>query len=380
MPSTTYAEFGHDTEGLEVAKAFADGIRGKTILVTGANSGGIAYTTLEAFVSLNPSLPTPTPRTEVPTLTQASQIPSHLILASRTPSKIHQTIQKLKLSYPAVSYRALTLDLSSQKSVRDAAAELLAWEDIHGIDLIINNAGVMGLSNRDLTPEGIEMHFGTNHIGHFLFTSLLMPRLLVAARRNPRGATRVINITSGSPAVAGIRWSDINFERKSKDLPEEERPNPQISAMWGFPDVDERSYIPIEGYNQSKVANVLFSIGLTARLFQKYGILSLAVHPGVIPTELVRDFGAELQGALTRLRENSITYKTLGAGASTSLTAALDPKLVEGAGVEKDGRAVGVFLKDCQVEELSNAKAVSMSGAEKLWELSEKLVGEKFAW
>src|SRR5690242_1858298 len=72
MPSTTHPEFGHDTEGLEVAKAFADQIRGKTILVTGANSSGIAYTTLEAFVSINPSLHTPIPKTEVPTLTGLS--------------------------------------------------------------------------------------------------------------------------------------------------------------------------------------------------------------------------------------------------------------------------------------------------------------------
>ena len=303
-----------------------------------------------------------------------------MILASRTPSKIQDIIEKLKASYPDVNYRALTLNLSSQKAVRDAAAEVLSWNDVDGIDIIVNSAAVMGLTNRELTPEGIEMHFGTNHIGHFLFTSLLVPKLIVAAKRNPRGATRVINVTSGSPLGAGIRWSDINFDKKTKDLPAEEQPNPRIAAAWGFPDIEDKSYFPIEGYNQSKVANVLFSIGLTSRVFQKYGILSMAIHPGIIKTELQRDFGSELQGAVSKMESNNMTYKTLGAGASTSLTAALDPKLSEGAGEEVDGRASGSFLMDCQVSDQRNPKAFTKSEAERLWELSEKLVGEKFAW
>lgn len=248
------------------------------------------------------------------------------------------------------------------------------------IDIVVNSAGVMGLPKRQLTPEGIEMHFGTNHIGHFLFTSLLMPKLLVAAKRNPRGATRVVNVTSLSPMVAGIRWSDINFDKKTTELPEEERPSEQMLAMWGCKDTSERSYIPIEGYNQSKAANVLFSIGLSDRVFQKHGILSIAVHPGIIRTELVRDFDSEMQDALTALEHVRSIYKSQQAGSATSLVAALDPKLAEGAGEEKDGKVYGTFLVDCQVSDLANPRAATRGEAEKLWELSEKLVGEKFSW
>ncbi|KAF2451566.1 NAD(P)-binding protein [Karstenula rhodostoma CBS 690.94] len=360
MPSTTYAEFGHDTEALEVAKAFADGIRGKTIIVTGANSGGIGYTTLQAF---------------------ASQSPAHLILASRTSSKTQETVEKLKTEYPGVDYRPLILNLSSQKSVRDAAAEVLSWKDVDAIDIIVNSAGLMGLPERQLTAEGIEMHFGTNHIGHFLFTSLLMPKLIAAAQRNPRGATRVVNVSSLSPLVAGIRWSDVNFDKLNKDLPEEERPNEQMLSRWGFSDVLERSYVPLEGYNQSKAANVLFSIALSDRLYQKHGIVSIAVHPGIIQTELVRDLGKEMEQALSEMKKQGMAkYKTQGAGSSTSLTAALDPKLGEAVNEEKDGRVYGAYMIDCKISEMANVRACSRKEAERLWELSEKLVGEKFAW
>jgi NAD(P)-dependent dehydrogenase (short-subunit alcohol dehydrogenase family) len=312
---------------------------------------------------------------------QASQSPAHLILASRTPSKIQETIEKLKTEYPGVDYRPLTLNLSSQKAVRDAAARIISWEDIEAIDIVVNSAGLMGLPDRQLTPEGIEMHFGTNHIGHFLFTSLLMPKLLTAAQRNPRGATRVVNVTSMSPVVAGIRWSDVNFDKLNKTLPEEERPNEQVLSRWGFTDIWESSYIPIEGYNQSKAANVLFSIGLSDRLYEKHGIVSIAVHPGIIPTELGRDFGEEMEQAVADMAKlGAFKYKTLGAGSSTSLTAALDPKLGEAVGKEKDGKVYGAYMIDCKVSEMANVRACSRKEAERLWELSEKLVGEKFAW
>ncbi|KAF1964066.1 NAD(P)-binding protein [Bimuria novae-zelandiae CBS 107.79] len=277
--------------------------------------------------------------------------------------------------------KLLTLNLSSQRAVYGAAAEVLSWKDVEAINIIINNAGVMGFPNRQLTPEGIEMHFGTNHIGHFLFTALLMPKLLVAAQRNPHGATRVINVTSLSPLIAGIRWNDIDFEKQSKDLPEEERPNEQVMGMWGFPDIAERSYIPIEGYNQSKAANLLFGIALSDRVFAKHGILGVAVHPGIIPTELTREIGTDMKEAVEKsVQAGMFKMKTVAAGSSTSLTAALDPKLAEGWGEERSGKVYGAYMIDCQVSEMANVRACSRSEAEKLWELSEKLVGEKFAW
>jgi NAD(P)-dependent dehydrogenase (short-subunit alcohol dehydrogenase family) len=246
------------------------------------------------------------------------------------------------------------------------------------LDIIVNSAGVMGLPERTLTEDGIEMHFATNHIGHFLFANLLMPKLIRAAEQNPiKGATRIVNVSSMSPTLARIRWSDINFDKKNKDLPEEQRPNYKIQQGWGEKgDLGERSYLPLEGYNQSKVANVLFSIGMNNRVYEKYSILSLALHPGVIKTELGRSFKPEMLEAVAGF---NVTYRTTGAGASTSLVAALDPKLR--AGESKDGgENYGVFLRDCQIMQLSNPGAVSNEEAERLWEVSEELVKEKFTW
>ncbi|KAI0011814.1 putative short-chain dehydrogenase [Xylariaceae sp. FL0662B] len=360
MAATTHSEFNANTEALEVAKAFSDGIHGKTVLVTGVNRGGIGFSTAQAF---------------------ASQHPAHLILAGRTPSKIQESIDALKAQFPTVDYRALILDLSTQRTVRAAAAQLLSWSDVPTIDIIVNSAGIMNLPERTINEDGIEMHFATNHLGHFLFTCLIMPKLLKAAEGNPKGATRIINVTSASPMAASMRWSDINFEKKNKDLPQEEQPVYQIHAMWGeTEDLEDKTYLPLEGYNQSKVANVLFSIAATRRLYDRYGILSLAVHPGVIKTELGRVTLPKTLEAIKSMSEKGVfQYKTLGAGAATSLVAALDPKLrIDGT---KDGKEnYGAYLVDCQISNMANPLAVSSDGAERLWKLSEKLVKEEFAY
>ncbi|KAI1074714.1 putative short-chain dehydrogenase [Whalleya microplaca] len=357
--TTTHPEFGHDTEALEVAKAFAEGIRGKTIIVTGVNRGGIGYSTTEAF---------------------ASQSPARIIIAGRTPSKIQESIDALKAQYPDVEYRPLILDLSKQKAVRAAASEVLSWSDVPTIDIIVNSAGIMNLPERTISEDGIEMHFATNHLGHFLFTCLLMPKLLKAAQGSPRGATRIVNVTSGSPTFAGMRWSDTNFEKKNKDLPPEDQPPYKLHEAWGEVDPEEQSYLPLEGYNQSKVANVLFSIAATKRLYEKFGILSLSVHPGVIPTELGRVMLPVTLAAVQRMVEQGVfVYKTLGAGGATSLVAALDPKLKMNG--TKDGKEnYGAYLMDCQVSDEALPRSTSSSEAERLWKLSEELVKEKFAW
>jgi NAD(P)-dependent dehydrogenase (short-subunit alcohol dehydrogenase family) len=281
-----------------------------------------------------------------------------------------------------VDYRILQINLSSQKSVRAAAAELLSWPDVPTVNILVNSAGIMLLPERTLNEDGIELHFATNHIGHFLFTCLIMPKLIKAAEEAPKGATRVVNVSAGSAAFSGIRWSDLNFEKKSKDLPKAEQPNPQWMAAWGETDTENKSYIPLEGYNQSKVANVLFGIATNKRLYETHGVLSLALHPGVIRTELFRSSKPGTIAELKKMEEGGhFSYRTLGAGAATSLVAALDPKLGVGVGETKDGNEnYGAYLDDCQISGKTNPLAVSSSEAEKLWKLSEELVKEKFAW
>ncbi|KAH8812228.1 putative short-chain dehydrogenase [Xylogone sp. PMI_703] len=359
MTATSHPEFNDQTESLEVAKAFAEGIRGKTVIVTGVNRGGIGFTTSEAF---------------------ASQSPAHIIIAGRNPTKMQESIQALRERFPDVDYRPLQVNLSSQKSVRAAAAALLSWTDIPKVDIVVNSAGIMNLPERTINEDGIEITFATNHIGHFLFTCLIMPKLIKAAETNPKGATRVVNVSSLSPTVAAMRWSDTNFEKKTKDLPAAEQPNYEMMKMWGTADAENKAYIPIEAYNQSKVANVLFGIALNKRLYEKYGILSLALHPGIIPTELARDYGPETTTALNEMvNKGMIPFRTLGAGAATSLVAALDPKL--GPGKNVNGKEnYGAFLADCQINDGCRPLAVSSAEAEKLWKLSEELVKEKFTW
>lgn len=239
----------------------------------------------------------------------------------------------------------------------------------------------MGVQERTLTEDGIEMHFATNHIGHWLLTCLIMPKLIKAAEGRPKGATRVVNVTSASPTVSGMRWSDVNFERKNRDLPDAEQPAYEWFRAWGYENMADVSYNPLDGYNRSKVANVLFGIGANRRLYDKCGILSLAVHPGVISTELGRNFPAETMDAISAMKESGrISFKTVGAGASTSLVAALDPKLAQGVGETKNGSTNwGAYLADCQISSQADERAVSSEEAEKLWDLSEKLARQSFA-
>ncbi|KAJ5259616.1 hypothetical protein N7478_012597 [Penicillium angulare] len=361
MASTTYADFNETTEGIDVAKSFSDRISGKTILVTGVNLGGVGFSTAQAF---------------------ASQLPAHLIIAGRNPSKVEECLKALRAEFPGVECRGLEIDLSTQQSVRSAAERVMTWEDIPAVDIVVNNAGVMGIQERTLSQDGIEMHFATNHIGHWLFTCLIMPKLIKSAESRSEGIARVVNVTSASPTVSGMRWSDLNFDATNRTLPEDEQPQYEWFKAWGYNDLENQSYNPLDGYNRSKVANLLSAICMNQRLFEKHGVLSIAVHPGLIETELGRNFPSSTLEAIQVLkRQGFFNYKTLGAGASTSVVAALDPALAKGVGSSRGGcMNWGSYLMDCQISDKASPLAVSSDGAERLWKLSEELVGQVFIW
>ncbi|KAH8422408.1 uncharacterized protein LDX57_000162 [Aspergillus melleus] len=136
---------------------------------------------------------------------QASQSPSLLIITGRDPLKIQESMDALRTEFPDVNYRALHVDLSSQQSVRNAAAEVMGWSDVPMIDIVVNSAGIMGIQERTLSEDGIELHFATNHLGHWLLACLIMPKLIKAAECSPRGVTRIVNVSSASPQVSGMR-------------------------------------------------------------------------------------------------------------------------------------------------------------------------------
>ena len=346
---TSRPDFHARTNGTEVAATFASAVQGKVILITGVSPRGIGGATARALSVQSPSL---------------------LIFTGRSPDKVQAVIDELKAEFPAVSYRALHMNLSSQKSVRRAAEAVLAYQE--NINILINNAGVMALSDRTLSEEGIELQFATNHLGHFLFTNLIKPKLVAAARTSSSGSTRVINVSSSGHALGPIRFSDYNFEKSNEELPKEEIAPLERLAALGVP--TEGVYIPFVAYGQSKTANILFSLSLTQRLFDK-GIVSYSVHPGSIPTELQRNSDKNIldEARKRAIKDSFLVVKSLDQGSSTTIVAALDPNLKNGP----DADGSGVYMDNCQIGDPA-PWACSPVAAARLWTLSEELVGQKF--
>jgi NAD(P)-dependent dehydrogenase (short-subunit alcohol dehydrogenase family) len=355
MISTTVADFGAKTEASAVASTFPASINGRTILITGVNKLGIGYAIVQAL---------------------AAHSPRRLILSGRSQAKLQECLDSLRLEHPDVDFRSLVVDLSSQKSVRNAAAEVLRWEDTPVIDIVVNNAGIMSIPERTLSEDGVELHLATNHVGHFLFTNLIMPKIIAAAKDAHPGAARIINVSSVGTMASPFRASDVNWYKPTSQLPEKESPNLALMKSAGIVVDEETSYIPMGAYGQSKTANILYSVALNERLSEKYGVLSIAVHPGEIRTELHRTTDLAWLEQTEEWREKmGVEWKTLDQGASTSLVAALDPKLGK---PNSDG--YGQFLNDCQISNMAPLYALDKAEAERVWNITEAMVKEKFSW
>lgn len=175
------------TTGEEVARDCQSRIAGKTILITGVSSGGLGATFALTIAPFGPAL---------------------IILASHNVAKAEQTAQDIAAVAPAVKTRVIRLDLASQAQVREAAADILKTSTT--IDVLVNNAGVMA-TPYSTTPEGIERQFGTNHIGHFLLTNLLLPKLLASRPDTQKEPLRVVNVASNGFRFGWVRHEDINF-------------------------------------------------------------------------------------------------------------------------------------------------------------------------
>jgi NAD(P)-dependent dehydrogenase (short-subunit alcohol dehydrogenase family) len=358
MTATTHPEFHKESEASDVATAFPDAIKGRTILITGVGKEGIGHATAEAF---------------------ASQAPERLILAGRTPARIEDCVKTLKSEYPKIDVRPLIVDLASLKSVKEAGTEVVGWTDVPKIHIVINNAGIMrhGESSEGGIPrsaDGIEDQFATNHLGHFYLTNLIMPKIIAAAQTSTAGSCRVVNLSSSGAWVSPFRASDLEWKQPSNEVPENERPNFAMMKMAGMAIKEETSYIPTAAYGQSKACNVLFSVGLNERLFNRYGILSMALNPGEIQTDLGRYTDkAWLERAIAKRKEMGLMHwKTKSQGSSTTLVAACDPKLTL-----PDGDGNGYFLDNCQIGK-APPWCVDKAVAEKLWKISEDLTGQNF--
>jgi NAD(P)-dependent dehydrogenase (short-subunit alcohol dehydrogenase family) len=347
---TSHPEFNDKTTASEVAAAFPQEIKDKTILITGVSPNGLGQSTTEALATHNPRL---------------------LILTGRSQAKVQAVIDRLAESHPGIRCRYLELDLSRLASVRKAGQEIMSDPDIQHIDLVICNAGVMWIPQLQLTEDNIEMQFATNHVGHFLLVNLILEKLIAAAKSSPVGSVRVINVSSQGAMFSPVRFSDPNFTKEQEELPESERGN--VKALEAFGMESGGRYNAYMAYGQSKSANILFSVALTNRLFKKHGIKSYALHPGGILTELWRHSDNDFVQKLVDSRKGVGGFKNLEQGSSTTLVAALDPNLPTPSPAGDN-----VYLEDCQLTE-PVPWAKGFETWEKLWSLSETLAGGKFS-
>lgn len=243
---------------------------------------------------------------------------ARLRLLCRSPEKVAPLVDELRAS---TDVRSIACDLGSFASVRTAAAELLAVDE--PLHVLVNNAGVGG--QRGVTREGFELHFGTNHVGHFLLTTLLLDRLRASA------PARIVHVASGSHYKArGIDWSTLRTTTRS---------------VSGLPE-----------YSVSKLANVLFSSELARRL-EGTGVTSYAVNPGRVATNIWQRMPWPLRPLF------KLTMLTSEQGAYSTLRAATD---LAGSGSYFDRRAK---------PQPPSAPARDAKLAAELWERSAAWVG-----
>ena len=208
--------------------------------------------------------------------------PGLIILAGRNLGKIQATESAIKHTSPNVSTRLLELDLSSQKQVRKAAMEVNGYpEPIHRL---INNAAVMA-APYSTTEDGLEYQFGTNHIGHFLFTNLIMSKIVAAGK-----GSRIVNVSSSGHKREQMRFDDYNFEVCTVL----QRP---LLLMLSEYDQNGATYDKWKAYGQAKTANILFSVSLADKVGSK-GVFSYSLYPGRVRTNIAQNLTfAEMKAA-----------------------------------------------------------------------------------
>ena len=291
---------------------------GKLAIVTGGNSG-IGWETAKALAKAG----------------------AHVIIAARSEQRGQETVRAIKEVVPKALVEAGVLNLASLASI--AAFAHMLRERGQAIDLLINNAGVMAIPERRLTSDGFEMHFGTNHLGHFALTGHLFPLLL----KSP--APRVVTV---SAVIARGRSTRLDLS----DL------------QW------DHHYTPMGAYARSKLANVLFAVELNRRA-QGHGLVSVVVHPGTSFTNLQQHAVPAFLGPLVRPLFNGLLGQSAEQGALPSLYAA--------TALEVSG---GTFVGPTGSHELRGApgivrlpkQAFDINLAQALWEVSEHLTQVHF--
>ena len=221
-------------------------ITGKTILVTGASPGGLGAIFAEHVAKAKPRL---------------------LMLAGRTTSKLQATADTITQVNSSVEVRLLPLDLESFARVREAAATVKEWTDVPHIDVLVNDAGIMACDYA-ATEDGIERQFAVGHLGPFLFTNLIMGKLLAAPW------PRVVMVSSNDPlarhwpSVSDTLFITYNHIKNDADTVQEGT----LYNKW-------------RAYGQAKTANILMAVAVAKRLGEK-DLTAVSLHPGAIKTNL----------------------------------------------------------------------------------------------
>lgn len=294
------------------------GLRGRRAIVTGANSGIGYHTAL-----------------------QLARHGASVVLACRSAGRGRAAYDRMKAAAPDADLVLGSLDLADLSSVRTFA-------DRHGgapLDLLVNNAGVMALPRRS-TADGFETQFGTNHLGHFALTGLLLDALRSAASAG--GPVRVVTLTSGFAWTGRLRFDDLQGERRYR--------------KWS-------------AYSQAKLANLVFAKELDRRVPE---LTSVAAHPGYAATNL-QQTGPKMQGSSFTERaiglSNALMAQSAAAGALPSLYAATSPD-VEG------GACYGPRLlqyRGTPVKVAAPPQADRPGLGKRLWDVSETLTGIAYA-
>ncbi|MCP9271283.1 SDR family NAD(P)-dependent oxidoreductase [Mycolicibacterium arenosum] len=279
---------------------------GRIAVVTGANTG-LGYETATALAAKGATV----------------------VLAVRNLDKGRAAADLIVRAHPGANVSLQELDLGSLDSVRAAAAELRAEHD--QLDLLINNAGVM-MAPRSTTADGFELQLGTNHLGHFALTGLLLDRLLSTP------LSRVVTVSSLGHRFGRIRFDDLQSERR---------------------------YSRAGAYGQAKLANLLFTYELQRRL-EGTDTIAVAAHPGGSSSELSRHLPGVVQLAFRTLEQSTEM------GALPTLRAATDPNV---AGGEYYGPGGFMEMNGYPTLVDSNRRSHDPQAARRLWDVSEELTG-----
>jgi len=270
-----------------------------------------------------------------------------VVLPIRNPTKGAAALTRIRAATPGANVSTRELDLSSLASVATFSDRLNA--EGRPIDLLINNAGVMTPPTRQVTPDGLEVQFGTNYLGPFALVAHLLPLLRA-------GKARVTSQTSFGAAQGAFNWDDLQWAQK---------------------------YVPMKAYNQSKLALMIFGLDLDRRSKAgEWGITSNVSHPGITATNLLaahpemgRDGDTVAVRMIRRLSRGGVLAQTVEGGLLPALYAATSPRAQGGLFYGPSGIA---HLAGAPAEQKIYKPATNEADAARLWGLSEQLAGVRF--